>query len=651
MHRQGHIGTRFLRNYSSGWNPIVSLKLRQPTLVMLETCTTRDRFKQILAQMMRLNLITQTFPMSRLILYSAISHPENLDIATLLFTHFTPHPNLYIYNTMISSLSFSFSQSYALYNSMLLSFIYPDKNTLLHLLQACNCLSEGKQIHCQAIVTGIVSSYSYLQNSLVKMYVDYRKMGLALQLFDKMSTPDSVTFNILIAGYAKMGYSLEALELFREMVVNGFEPDEFTTLGLLMSCGRLGDLRLGKAVHSWMERRDLLNTRNLILCNAFLDMYIKCNKLDHAQKIFSSCIEKDVISWNTMIAGYVGIGELEVAHSLFDTMPKKDIVSWNSLIAEYSQRGDCIAVRRLSSDMIAEEIWPDDITVTNIVSLAAEIGAIDLGRWMHGWVIRTQIKLDAFMASSLIEMYCNCGFIEKALTVFKKTTKKDVTLWTAMISGLAFHGYGRDALCLFSEMQKDIIPNEVTFLAVLTACSHSGLLDQGLRIFNKMKENYGIEPGVEHYGSLVDLLGRSGRLAAAKDVIEKMPMKPSGSVWGALLSACKAHKNVEIAETALMELSKLEPEKGGGYVLLSNIYAACGRWSHSDKVRERMENRGIKKTAGCSDLIVNGVIYEFVASNKWHPKWVEIQSVLISLRNEMRFVVDLSLELVQFLHV
>ncbi|KAF8392288.1 hypothetical protein HHK36_022630 [Tetracentron sinense] len=632
----------------TNWDPTVSLTLKHPTLVLLEKCRTRAHLKQILAQMMRSHLTTQTFPMSRLLLFSAISYPENLDMAIILFNHHTPHPNLYIYNTMISALSFSSSQSFALYNSMLGAYIYPDKHTLLSLLKASKYLPEGKQIQCHAIITG-VSSYGYLQNSLIKMYSDNGQIGLAHQVFQERLTQDSVSCNIMIVGYAREGYSLEALELFHEMVGLGLDPDEFTMVGLLISCGQLGDTRWGKSVHAWIERRKLVSAWNLILANALLDMYVKCKQMDLARKIFNEFVERDIISWNTIIAGYIKVGELELACTLFDTMPSRDLVSWNTIIAGYAQMGDYPVVRSLFEGMLGENIRPDKVTIVSLICAATEAGALDQGRWIHGWVVRTQMKLDAFLGSALIDMYCKCGSIERAVMVFKGATERDVTLWTTMIAGFAFHGHGSKALELFLEMQEDLIPNRVTFVAVLTACSHSGMVDQGLKIFNSMKDNYGIEPGVEHYGCLVDLLGRAGRLIEAKDVIENMPMKPSRSIWGAVLNACKVHGNVELAETALTELMKLEPEKEGGYVLLSNIYAACGRWSYSDKIREIMEIRGVKKTAGCSTVVVDGIFHEFVTADKRHPRWVEIHSILICLKNEMKSGADISLDFLQSL--
>ncbi|GAV75769.1 PPR domain-containing protein/PPR_2 domain-containing protein/PPR_3 domain-containing protein [Cephalotus follicularis] len=651
MYRCGR-GIRSLSSTStssmSNWDPTKSLELNHPTLILLEKCNTRDHFKQILGLMMRSNLICKTFPMSRLVLFSAVSHPENIDLAILLFNYYTPYPNLYIYNTMISALSNSTSQPFALYNSMLSSSIYPDKHTLLYLLQACKYKSEAKQIHCHAVVTGLLS-YGYLQNSLIKKYLENGQMDLALQVFLHIPTPDAASFNIMIVGYAKKGYCLEALELFHEMVVTDLAPDEYTMLGLLVSCGQLRDVRLGKCVHAWMRRRDFINSSNLILCNALLDMYVKCKRLELARRTFDAFKVKDVISWNTIIAGFAKFEEMEVARTLFDQMPSKDLLSFNSLIAAYAQMGDYRMVRELFDNMVAENILPDNVTMINLVSATTEIGALDQGRWIHGRIIRVGMQIDAFLGSALIDMYSKCGSIDRAFMVFREVIEKDVTVWTTMITGIAFHGYGRKALELFSEMQEDLMPNEVTFVAVLTACSHCGLVEEGLNIFNSMQEYYGIEPGTEHYGCLVDLLGRSGRLKEARDVIEKMPMRPGRSTWGAMLSACRAHGDLEMAEKALTELLKLEPEKEGGYIMLSNIYAASGRWSYSDKIREIMECRGVKKTAGCSSIVVDGVIQDFVAADKRHQKWVEIQTILNGLNSEIKLADDFPLDFIQLL--
>lgn len=619
----------------SSWDATVSLSLKHPTLVLLEKCKTREHFKQILAQMMRIHLITQTFPMSRLLLFSALSHSENLDLAILLFYHFTPQPNLYIYNTMISALSFSSSQSLALYKSMLQLCIYPDKQTLLTLLKASSCLSEGKQIHAHSIVTGL-SSYTYIQNSLIKMYAENGQMDLTHQVFQLMPEKDVISWNIMISGFARFGNGLKALELLHKMEASGLKPDEFTIVSLLKASGQLGYACTGKSVHGWIKRRESVIGGNLIVVNALLDMYVKCGEIELARRVFDGVEERDAITWNTLIAGYANIGELEFAHRLFKDMPDNDLISWNALIAGYAQKGDWRTAMELFNDMLLKKATPDKVTVVSMLCALAGVGALNHGREIHGWSVKTQMKFDAVLGSALIDMYSKCGSIERALLVFEELSEMDVQVWTTMICGLAFNGYGNKALEFFWIMQENVAPNSVSFVAVLTACSHSGLVDQGRRIFHQMKEIYGVEPGVEHYGCLVDLLARAGRLTEAKDVIEKMPMKPSASIWGSMLSACKAHGDAQLAEIALNKLLELEPEKEGGYVLLSNIYAACGRWSFSDKIRGIMECRRVKKIAGCSNVVVDGTNHEFVAADKRHPRRVEIYHILKCLNEDMR---------------
>ncbi|KAL8166425.1 hypothetical protein V2J09_007924 [Rumex salicifolius] len=588
--------------HNKAWDPIKSLALKHPTLVILETkCKTRHHFKQILSQVIRNSLVHQTFPMSRLLYFSAIAHPENLDLALILFNHFSAESNLYIYNTLISALSPWKNQSFGLYSSMLRSSVCPDKNTLLHLLRASkNQLLDGKGIHCHAIVLGLCS-YDYLQNSLIRMYLANGYIGYAQKVFDQMPTPDIISFNIMIVGHAKLGCGSESIEYFHKMVDAGIKPDEFTMLGILICCGNIRHLHMGKSIHGWMERRFLLAS-NLILRNALLDMYVRCNELYFAQTVFRSMQTKDAFSWNTMISGYARSGKSDLAHTFLDEMPIRDTVSWNTVISEYARKGDLVTVRGLFDRMQSENLEPDEVTLVNLVSVATEIRAIDHGKSIHGFAFRKQIKHSSFLGSALIDMYSKCGNIQSAIKVFHGVTKseRDVTLWTTMITGFAFNGYGTKALELFSEMHNHVTPNNVTLISILSACSHNGLVDEGLNIFNNMLEKYGIQPEREHFGCVVDLLSRYGKVKAAFQVIERMPMKPGRSIWGSLLSACKDPDDTEIAELASRELLKLDPEEEGGYLQLCNMYAASGKWRFSDEIRDAMENHGLKKTAGKS---------------------------------------------------
>lgn len=518
---------------------------------------------------------------------------------------------------------------------MLSSCIYPDEHTLLSLLKSCKDLPVGKNIQTHAIIMGF-SSHIYLQNSLVKMYLGNGKMDLAQQVFGKMHVKDTASYNIMISGYGKSGCASKVFELLSNMQLSGIEPDQYTMVGLLMCCGHLKDVLVGKSVHGWIVRKTSLANWGLVLSNALLDMYAKCENMKCASMVFDKLHERDGISWNIMISGFACNGELDLAGKYFNEAPARDLVSWNSLLAGYAQKGDITRVAKLFRAMVAQNISPDKVTAIHLVRAAAETRVLNQGRCIHGWIVKEYGHLDAFLGTQLMDMYSKCGSIERALAVFETLSNKDIAAWTAMITGLAFHGHGSKALELFQKMQDaGLVPNKVTLLAVLAACSHAGLVDQGYTIFEDMKQRYGVEPGVEHYGCLVDLFARSGRLTDAMDLIRRMPMEPSRSIWGAVLSASKVYQDLELAEAALQKLQMLEPEKEGGYVLLSNAYASSGQWSYSDDVREIMEKRGVKKIVGCSSLVASGAVHDFASSDKRHPRIEDIYSVLYVLHGEM----------------
>nr|CAD1822501.1 unnamed protein product [Ananas comosus var. bracteatus] len=575
--------------------------------------------------------------MSRLLYFATVSHPELLQEALILFKHFIPHPNLYIYNLMISAFSFSSSQAIGFYKLMLLSeSAFPDEHTLLALLKSPKRLSTGKQIHAHVVINGF-DSHVYIQNSLIKMYFEVGEISLARMVFRYMSKHDVVSYNIMLSGYARRRLISEAIELFREMASSGTEPDQYTMVALLMCTGNLKCLLIGKAVHGFIIRRMSLGGWGLIVSNAILDMYAKCEEMNIARKLFYGFYEKDDVSWNTIISGFANIGELELASKFFSEAPRSDLISWNSLLAGYARKKDLTTIMRLFDDLLAQNIKPDKVTFIALVGTATETGVLNHGRTIHGWVVKAYGLEDAILGSALINMYSKCGKIECSHVVFEKVADKDITVWTAMIAGLAFHGHGLKSIELFREMEKQgLVPNSVTLIAALTACAHSGLVDTGNIIFENMREIYKFEPGVEHYGCMVDLLSRSGRLFEAVDLIKKMPMKPTRSVWGSILSASKAYQNTDLAEAASKALLELEPDEEVGYILLSNVYASCEQWSDCDKIREIMERKGVKKAAGCSSVVVDGVVHEFISSDKRHHKWGEISCVLCDLHRLMK---------------
>uniref|UniRef100_A0ACD5WA70 Uncharacterized protein n=5 Tax=Avena sativa TaxID=4498 RepID=A0ACD5WA70_AVESA len=592
---------------TSPWDPTVSLRLGHPALFLLERCRGGARpFKAILAHMLRLGLAFETFPMSRLLYFATVAFPQYTREGLLLFDHFTPRPNLYIHNLVLAALSSSQSRSVALYKSILASPASPDERTFLALLKSVECASVGKQVHAHVLVHGLHSRV-YLRNSLIKMYLDAGDVETAEAMFQCGGpVPDMASCNIMLSGHAKAGCSVKALRLFRDMASRGIGFDQYAAVALLSCCGRLKNTLLGRSVHGAVVRRMGIADRGLLLSNSLLDMYAKCGEMNTAMRVFGEAWEKDDISWNTMISGFADSGMLELARKIFFDAPCRDLISWNALLAGYARCRDFAAVVELFNGMLASCVRPDKVTAVTLISAAINKGGLNPGKSVHGRVVKEHGTQDAFLASALVDMYCKCGNVNLAYAVFNKSLDKDVTLWTAMISGLAFHGHGTKALDLFWDMQKEgVAPNGVTLVAVLSACNHAGLLDEGCKIFDTMKQSFNIEPGIEHFGCMVDLLARSGRLPDAVRLVRSMPMKPSRSIWGSILSASSACQNTEVAEIASQELLCLEPSEEGGYVLLSNLYAAGGHWNYSGKVRETMGRRGVRKAAGASGLAIN----------------------------------------------
>ncbi|XP_062212372.1 pentatricopeptide repeat-containing protein At3g04750, mitochondrial [Phragmites australis] len=593
------------------WDPTVSLRLGHPALVLLERCRGGGGarpFKAILAHLLRLGLAFETFPMSRLLHFATVTSPQHVREAELLFQHFTPRPNIYIYNLMLSAAAARASSSSpplraaALYRSMLASSLQPDEHTFLALLRSVERLSAGRQVHAQVVLNGFHSRV-YLRNSLIKMYLDAGDVEMAELMFRSAPASDTVSCNIMLSGYVKEGSSGKALRLVRSMASMGIAVDHYTVVALLTCCGRLKNALLGRSVHGVVVRRMSAGDCGLILTNALLDMYAKCGKMNAAMRVFGEAVEKDDISWNTMVAGFANAGMLDLASRFFSGTPYRDIISWNALLAGFARYKEFGVVIKLFDDMLASCVKPDNVTAVTLISATAGTGSLNQGKSIHCWAVKEFGHQDVFLASALVDMYCKCGNVKIAHSVFEKALDKDVTLWTAMISGLAFHGHGTKALDLFWKMQDEAIaPNGVTLLAVLSACSHAGLLGEGCRIFYAMKQKFSIEPGIEHFGCMVDLLARSGRLTDAVGLARKMPMRPSRSIWGSILSASLACQNTEVAEIASKELLHLDPTEEGGYVLLSNLYASGGHWNYSDKVRESMEMEGVRKSAGASSF-------------------------------------------------
>ncbi|KAL9242208.1 hypothetical protein vseg_016229 [Gypsophila vaccaria] len=483
-----------------------------------------------------------------------------------------------------------------------------DPVTMASILPVCAQVSDfssGVRIHLYAIKQGLEHEV-FVSNALINMYGKFGYLQFAQAVFNEMLTRDLVSWNSIIAAYEQNDDANCAIRFFREMQCHGFNPDILTLVSLASSVAQLGDHRNSKLLHGYITRRAYL-MGNIILGNAVLDMYAKLGMLDFALHVFEKIPKKDIISWNTLIAGYSqnGLG--------------------NEAIEAFSDLTACV------------DVSPNQGTWVSVLPACSHLGALQYGMMIHGRVIKISFNLDAYVATCLIDMYGKCGRLDDALSLFYQIPRTSSVLWNAIISCHGIHGHGDISLKLFREMlQEGVDPDHVTFLSLLSACSHSGLVDEGQRYFHAMQHEFGIKPNLRHCGCMVDLLGRAGLLDKAYEFIESMTVQPDASVWGALLAACRTHRNIELAKVASDQLCAIETGDVGYYVLMSNIYANAGQWDGVKEMRSLAMGRGLKKTPGWSSIELNNKVDVFYTGNKSHPSNDRIYRELHILTEEVK---------------
>eukprot|EP01018_Ginkgo_biloba_P007209 Gb_35258 [translate_table: standard] len=497
------------------------------------------------------------------------------------------------------------------------------------LLQVCakiGSLQKGRKTHAHIVETGFAQNM-YLGNNLINMYGKCRSLECARLVFDKMSKRNIVSWNTMIAGYAQNGFGEEALELFRQMQLKGEKPNHLTFASVVKACASIAALEQGKNVHD--QIMETVFETNVVVGTALVDMYAKCGSLESAREVFDKIIEKNVVSWNSMIAGYAQNGYTDGALKLFFQMPNPDVIAWTALIASFVQNGRSEDALKLFYQMQKASMKPDQFAFASMLNACGNLVALEEGKQAHSYIIRTGLNSDVALENALVDMYAKCGVIEDASQVFDKMPRRNLFSWTAMIAGSALHGRGKEALKLFEEMvQKGMKPDEITFVGVLSACSHAGLVDEGHIYFESMSGKHGITPTVEHYTCMVDLLGRAGSLAEAESFISQMPINPNAAVWGAFLGACRIHDDLLLGKHAAEHLFEFHLQDAGTYVLISNMYAAAGKWDDVARVRKLMKERGIQKQPGCSWIEVNNMRHAFVVEDRLHPQKDEIYTNL-----------------------
>lgn len=417
----------------------------------------------------------------------------------------------------------------------------------------------------------------------------------------------------------------------------GVRPNHITFITLLSACTdfTLEGLRFGVSIHA-LVRKLGLDTDNVMVGTALVKMYSKFGRLDLAWLIFDEMRVKNPVSWNAMIDGCMKNGKVGEAIMLFDQMPARDAISWTCMIGGFVKKGCFEQALEWFREMQLAGVEPDYVTIISVLAACANLGAFGLGLWINLYVIKRDFKDNIKINNSLIDMYSRCGCIHLSRQVFEQMPERSLVSWNSMIVGLALNGHAEEALGFFNLMCREgFRPDGVSFTGVLTACSHSGLVDEGLQFFDIMKRTYKTSPRIEHYGCLVDLYSRAGRLEDALNVIAAMPMKPNEVVLGSLLAACRTHGDVGLAERIMKYLLKVDPGTDSNYVLLSNIYAAVGRWDGASKVRMKMKALGIHKKPGFSSIEIDGSIHEFVAGDKSHVETLNMYAMLDHLFAEL----------------
>ncbi|KAK9271618.1 hypothetical protein L1049_001981 [Liquidambar formosana] len=531
---------------------------------------------------------------------------------TTLFNKYVDKTNVYSWNSVIAELARSGDSFEALraFSSMRKHSLKPNRSSFPCTIKSCSALFDllsGKQAHQQALVFGFESDI-FVSSALVDMYSKCGQLKDARTLFDEIPHRNVVSWTSMITGYVQNEEAHEALLLFKEFLIEESENegdgevfiDSIAMVSVLSACSRVSGKSITEGVHGFLVKRGF---------------------------------EGDVGVGNTLIDAYAKCGELVVSGKLFDGMTEKDVVSWNSMIALYAQNGLSTEALDVFYAMLKDgDVNYNAVTLSAVLLACAHSGALQAGKCIHDQVIKMGLEENVFVGTSIIDMYCKCGKVEMARKAFKRMKEKNVKSWTAMVAGYGMHGRAKEALEVFYEMRKaGVKPNYITFVSVLAACSHAGLLEEGWHWFKTMNHEFNIEPGVEHYGCMVDLLGRAGYLNDAYDLIKGMKVRPDFVVWGALLGACRIHKNVELGEISAKKLFELDPKNCGYYVLLSNIYADAGRWEDVERMRVFIKNCGLAKPPGFSLVEVKGKVHVFLVGDKEHPQHEKIYEYLEKL--------------------
>lgn len=534
----------------------------------------------------------------------------------------------------------SAAEALALFRDMMAAGVTPNEVTLSSVISCCSRLDNppagiGKMAHAVAVkcrldelllvATNLVHEYAVSMNFedaeavfvgmpekntvtwnvLLKGYAKARLIEPARSVFERIPEKDMISWGTMIDGYLLANSLERALLAFREMSQKyNARPNEVMLVNLVSACSLRAAISEGQQLHAVILKAGL--DRHPFVQATLIHLYSECKRMDLAFLQFQCGSKENISSWNAVIAGFMQNSDPTSAQQLFDEMPEKDVVSWSTMIAGYAQHGQHEVALGLFCDMWNIGMQPNEITLLSVLSAIAGCSSLEEGKWVHDYINKNRVPLTDNLCASLIDMYAKCGSIHNAIQLFDyvRDTYAGISSWNAIICGLAMHGHADASLSLFSDLLKRWIkPNSITFLGVLSACCHAGLVDIGRKYFESIESVYGLRASIKHYGCMVDLLGRAGHLEEAEELIESMPMEADVVIWGSMLASARTHKKIGIGERAAEKLAKLDPSHGAGRVLISNIYADAARWGEVCLVRRAVWSWGLKKDAGQSSVL------------------------------------------------
>ncbi|KAL8489220.1 hypothetical protein ACS0TY_025213 [Phlomoides rotata] len=611
--------------------------------------------------------------------------------ADLVFQNIESPLDITLWNGLMSAYAkkFMYSEALSLFDSLLqFPYLNPDSYTYPSVLKACGGLRRvdyGEKIHTHLIKSGFLSDV-VISSSLMGVYAKSGVFVSAVKVFEEMPERDLACWNNVISCYYQSGQCEKALEYFERMRSTGLIPDSVSFTTAISSCARLSDLERGARIHEEVLRSELLIDSYISV--ALVDMYGKCGCLEKAKLVFDEIKNKSLVSWNAMIGGYSQVGDskscidllvrmnedkikpssttvssllaacaksaqlqhgrfihgyimrnnvrndifvecslvdfyfkcgnIALAEKVFKVMPKSNIVSWNVMISGYVSAGYYFEALEIYDKMRAGGKRPDAITLTSALAACSQLAALERGREFHDYIKQSRLTSNQVVMGSLLDMYAKCGAVTEAASVFNQLSKRDFVSWTSMIVAFGSHGKAFEALKVFDEMlQSNIRPDRVTFLAVISACSHAGLVDEGRKFFNLMVTDYEIRPTTAEYSCLMDLLGRAGRLQDAYEILQKNShMKEDADLLSTLFAACHLHGELDLGEKVANLLIEKDPDDPSTYIVLEKLYASKKKWGEARKIRSKMKELGLKKNPGCSWIEVDKRIQSFVAEDK-----------------------------------